>query len=130
MDPSKDDLVEEVKKITEGRGADVVMCSVGGKEITEDGLKALAKGGVLLLLASAPKGTFFEVDLNKLHYDQSIITGSVSYTGSGFRWVMDALGHGLLPLDDLVNHTGPLEKVEDFLSMTSELVGLKKVILF
>jgi L-iditol 2-dehydrogenase len=130
LDPQQSDVLKEVMDITGSRGADAVLCSVGGKKITEDAMGMLKKGGALVLLASAPGGTKFEVDLNKLHYDQSVITGSVSYTGPGYEWTIQALRQGLLDVDALISHSGPLEQTEEFLKMTRDLKGLKKVVLF
>jgi L-iditol 2-dehydrogenase len=129
FNPKKDSVVENILRLTNGKGVDAVLCSVGSKNVTEEGLKMLAKGGTLVLLASAPGGTHFEVDLNKFHYDQSVITGSVSYTGRGYQWMIECLAEGRLDLDVLISHTGPLEDVEKFMSMTADLQGLKKVIL-
>jgi L-iditol 2-dehydrogenase len=130
FDPNQTDVLGEVMRITDSRGADAVLCSVGGMKITEEGMRMLKKGGALVLLASAPGGTKFEVDLNKLHYDQSVITGSVSYTGPGYEWTIQALLRGDLDLDALISHTGPLEQTEEFLKLTRDLKGLKKVVLF
>ena len=130
LDPESDKVTQEVMKLTGDRGADAVLCSVGGKAITEEGMDMLKKGGTLVLLASAPGGTQFEVDLNKLHYDQSIITGSVSYTGPGYQWSMDVLSRGQINADALITNVGPLEDVERFMDMTAKLEGLKKVVLF
>ena len=91
LDPTTEDVVQRVRALTGERGAAGVECPVGGKEVTEQGLAMLSKGGTLVLLASGPGGTKFEVDLNKMHYDQSIITGSVSYTGPGYQWSMELL---------------------------------------
>jgi threonine dehydrogenase-like Zn-dependent dehydrogenase len=107
----------------------VVLCAVGGKAITESALPMLARGGTLVLLASAGGGTRFEVDLNKLHYDQSWITGSVSYTARTYEWAIDLLSRGKLDTDTLISHVGGLPDTQRFLEMTRDLVGLKKVIL-
>jgi threonine dehydrogenase-like Zn-dependent dehydrogenase len=65
-----------------------------------------------------------------MHYDQSVVTGSVSYTGPSYRWALDLLAGHRLDTTTLVTHTGPLESTADFLQMTESAVGLKKVVLF
>jgi 2-desacetyl-2-hydroxyethyl bacteriochlorophyllide A dehydrogenase len=129
LDPSKEDPVDQIRALTGEKGADGIICAVGSSAITEQGLAMLGKGGTLVLLASAPHGTKFEVDLNKLHYDQSVITGSVSYTGASYQWAMDLLSDHKLDTASLITHTGPIEKTADFLEMTEKAIGLKKVIL-
>jgi len=128
LDPGTEDVVQRVRGLTNGRGADGVLCAVGGKALTEDALAMLAKGGALVLLASAPAGTKFEVDLNRLHYGQAVVTGSVSYTGPGYQWSLELLSQGRLDVDTLITAVGPLEETGHFLEMTRALDGLKKVI--
>jgi L-iditol 2-dehydrogenase len=129
LDPSAEDVTQRVEELTSGRGADGVLCAVGGKAITEQALGMVAKGGTVVLLASAPSGTKFEVDLNKLHYDQSVVTGSVSYTSMTYEWCMELLARGKLDVETLITHVGAIEDTQRFLEMTRDLQGLKKVIL-
>lgn len=129
LDPTAQDPVQAVARLTEGRGAEVVLCAVGGKTLTEQALQMLTRGGTLVLLASAGPGIRFAVDLNKLHYDQSFITGSVSYTAATYEWAIDLLTHHQIDTDVLISHVGGLEDTQRFLEMTRDLEGLKKVIL-
>jgi L-iditol 2-dehydrogenase len=128
VDPTHEDAVQTVARVTRGRGADVVLCAVGGKMLTEQALQMVARGGTVVLLASAGSGTRFEVDLNKLHYDQSFITGSVSYTAASYEWSIDLLTRQQLDTDVLISHVGGLQDTQRFLEMTRDLQGLKKVI--
>lgn len=130
LNPETCDVPAQVKEATSGRGANGVLAAVGGKALTETGLAMLGRSGALVLLASALPGTKFEVDLNKMHYDQTSITGSVSYTGPGYQWAIDLLSARQLDVETLVTHTGTLEKVTEFLQWTRDRVGLKKIIEF
>jgi len=129
LDPGKEEIVSRVLELTDGRGADGVLCAVGGKAVTEQAMDLLAKGGRLVLLASAPAGTKFEVDLSRLHYSQAVLTGSVSYTGPGYEWSSQLLRRGSLDVDTLISAVGPLEQTGEFLKMTKNLKGLKKVVM-
>jgi threonine dehydrogenase-like Zn-dependent dehydrogenase len=130
IDPAAEDAVRAVRDLTDGRGVEAVVCSVGGKKVTQDALGMLAPGGTLVLLGSAAGGTTFEVDLNRMHYDQTRVTGSVSYTGPGYQWAVDLLSRGMLDAQALITSQGPLEEVGDFLAQTRDLIGLKKIVLF
>ena len=129
VNPGKDDLLEAVKDYTGGKGADSVLCAVGVKSLTEQGVAMLAKAGRLVLLASGPKGTKIEIDLNDTHYFHPVITGSVSYTPAQFTWVIEQLARGAIDTNLLVTHVGGLEDVEKYLTLTKRQEGLKKVIL-
>ena len=129
LDPTSGDLNKTVLEITNGHGANGVIVAIGSKAIVEQGLSLLRKGGKIVLLASAQSGVKFEVDLNKLHYDQSVIIGSLSYTGPGYLWAIDLLTKNKLATELLITQSGPLEKTQEFLEMTSKRQGIKKVIL-
>lgn len=129
LDPTSADATAAVRDYTAGIGASGVVCAASASGIAEEGLAMLAKGGTLLLLASAQAGTKVEVDLNKMHYDQTVLTGSVSYTASGFLWAIDLLSRGEIKIDPLITHTGGLEQTGEFLDMTKKMVGIKKVVL-
>ncbi len=129
LDPGGEDVISAVKRLTGGRGAEAVLCAVGGKALTEQALQMACKGGTLVLLASAAPGVKFEVDLNKLHYDQSVITGSVSYTRRTYEWAIELLSRGQLDTHTLISHVGSLQDTQRFLEMTRDLQGLKKVIM-
>jgi L-iditol 2-dehydrogenase len=129
VNPKKDDLEAAVERFTDGKGADSILCAIGVKSLTENGIRMLSPGGRMVLLASAQKGTTVEFDLNNMHYFHNVITGSVSYTQEQFVWVMELLTKKLIDTDVLITHVGGLEDVEKFMEMTRDTIGLKKVIL-
>jgi len=68
------DFVAEVKRITAGRGVDVVIDIVGGDYIARD-LDALAVDGRLVCI-SMPRGRVIEVDFGKLFAKRGTITAT------------------------------------------------------
>ncbi len=68
------DFVAEVKRITAGRGVDVVIDIVGGDYIARD-LDALAVDGRLVCI-SMPRGRVIEVDFGKLFAKRGTIAAS------------------------------------------------------
>jgi NADPH2:quinone reductase len=74
IDYNKQDFVAEVKRLTEGRGADVVLDIVGGDYIGRD-LKALATDGRIICL-STRRDRFAEIDLAWLIGKRATILGS------------------------------------------------------
>ena len=68
------DFVAEVKRITAGRGADVVIDIVGGDYVTRN-LDALGLDGRLVCI-SMPRGRVVEVDFGKLFAKRGTITAS------------------------------------------------------
>ncbi|MEO6058278.1 MAG: zinc-binding dehydrogenase [Gemmatimonadales bacterium] len=68
------DVVAEVRRLTEGRGADVVVDSVGEARWAES-LRALRRGG-RLVICGATTGPMVSLDLRRLFWHQWSILGS------------------------------------------------------
>ena len=70
----RDDVVAEVRSLTDGRGADVVVDSVGART-WPDSLRALRRGG-RLVICGATTGPAAAFDLRRLFWHQWSILGS------------------------------------------------------
>lgn len=100
------DVVAEVRRLTDGRGADVVVDSVGQAR-WQDSLRSLRRGG-RLVICGATTGPVISLDLRRLFWHQWSILGStlgsrreyeeiVGLARDGILWpVVD----GTVPLDD------------------------------
>jgi NADPH:quinone reductase len=64
LDYGKENWIDEVNRLTGGKGADVIFDSVGG-DVTEGSLKCIAWGGRLLLVGFS-SGTIAEIPANRL----------------------------------------------------------------
>ncbi|BBB47081.1 zinc-dependent alcohol dehydrogenase [Pelolinea submarina] len=130
VNPQKMDVEKAVKDFTRGEGADSLICAIGIKELSESGIRMMKKGGKIVMLASAGHDTTVEFNLSTLHYNQTVITGSVSYTQASYRWAIDLLSRGEIGTDLLITATGNLDEVGKLLSMTRDHIGIKNVALF
>ncbi len=74
LNPSRDDVVAEVRRLTGGRGADVVVESVG-ERTWDRSLRALARGG-RVVVCGATTGSAASFDLRRLFWRQWSILGS------------------------------------------------------
>ena len=71
---SSSDVVAEVRRFTEGRGADIVVDSIGEAR-WQDSLRALRRGG-RLVICGATTGPMIALDLRRLFWHQWSILGS------------------------------------------------------
>jgi threonine dehydrogenase-like Zn-dependent dehydrogenase len=129
INPQKVDVKETVLDFTGGQGADSVLCAIGIKELSESAVEMVRRGGRIVMLASGGKDVNISFNLNELHYNQTVITGSVSYTNASYLWAMDLLRSGKIGTERLITSTGSLEEVGELLSMTRDHVGIKNVML-
>ena len=99
------DVVAEVRRLTDGRGADVVVDSVGQAR-WQDSLRAMRRGG-RLVICGATTGPMIALDLRRLFWHQWSILGSTLGSRREYAEVV-ALAHEgrLWPL---VDRTVPLE---------------------
>jgi L-iditol 2-dehydrogenase len=130
VNPQHTDVEAAVKDFTQGEGADSLMCAIGIQELSESGIRMMRKGGKIVMLASAGHDTMVAFNLSNLHYNQTVITGSVSYTQASYRWAVDLLSQGRIGTDQLISATGGLDEVGKLLSMTRDHIGIKNVALF
>jgi NADPH:quinone reductase-like Zn-dependent oxidoreductase len=90
-----------VRKLTDGRGVDVVFEHVGANT-WKDSVAALAIGGRLVTCGSTT-GRWGETDLWSLFAKQATLLGSFSSTQDNFRTVLRLVGEGVLsPVIDSV----------------------------
>lgn len=96
-----DDVVAEVRRLTDQRGADVVVENVGAAT-WDRSLKLLARAG-RLVTCGATTGPKVEVDVRRLFWFQWEILGSTMGSAEEYRQIISALGQGhLRPVVDSV----------------------------
>jgi NADPH:quinone reductase-like Zn-dependent oxidoreductase len=109
------DVVAEVRRLTDGRGADVVVDSIGQAR-WQDSLRALRRGG-RLAVCGATSGPMIALDLRRLFWHQWSILGSTLGSRREYAEIV-ALAHDgrLWPTVDravpLADWSGAVERLE------------------
>jgi L-iditol 2-dehydrogenase len=107
LNPKRDDVAEEVKRLTGGRGADVAVEAVGATSPIQTALAALRKGGALTLVGNvSPK---IELPLQVVVSRQIRVTGSCASCGE-FPQCIDLMARGAIQVADLISSRAPLEE--------------------
>ena len=88
------DVPREVRKLTEKRGADVVVDNVG-ESTWQMSLKALCKGG-RLVTCGGTSGPMVVTDVRRLFWNQCTILGSTMGNAAEFAEIVRLLGEGKL----------------------------------
>ena len=123
LDPNECDVVEEIKKRTDGFGADVAFECTGAEAVFHKLLDAVHVGGTVVVTSIWEKPV--QLDLNDVCIPEKKVVGSIAYCGSDFDNVIELLSSGKIPangfitkkiaLDDIVEEgfktlTGPEKK--------------------
>ena len=109
---SKMDLHAEVKKLTEGRGVDVLItaCPVG--QAQADAVALSAKRGRISLFGGLAKETMGFIDSNAIHYKELSIHGVHASTPRQNRDVMEWIAAGTLDVKKYITKVYPLAEIE------------------
>lgn len=102
---NKTDLIEDIRKRTNGKGADVVITATSAPEAPVQAVTMAAKGGRILLFGGLPKDCSPPaLDLNLVHYNALHLIGTTIFAPRHNRIALELLASGKVPADKLITH--------------------------
>jgi L-iditol 2-dehydrogenase len=118
IDASQANVVERVRELTEGRGADAVILAVGGNSLIRTATDAARPGGRILLFAQTQHGEAV-VDPAAICVDEKTLVGSYSASvdlqDESVRFVMNRE----MDLERLISHRFPLAQSPQALDLAA-----------
>src|SRR5437868_4806683 len=118
IDASRTNVVDRVRELTQGRGADAVILAVGGNSLIRIAMDAARPGGRILLFAQTQHGEVV-IDPAAICVDEKTLVGSYSASvdlqQESVRFVMDRE----MELERLVSHRFPLEESTQALKLAA-----------
>jgi L-iditol 2-dehydrogenase len=118
VDASDTNVVERVRELTEGRGADAVILAVGSNNLIRPAMDAARPGGRVLLFAQTQHGEAV-VDPAAICVDEKTLVGSYSASvdlqEESTRFVLN----GEMNLERLISHRFPLRDTTQALDLAS-----------
>lgn len=131
IDTSVYDPVSQVRQLTQGQGADVVIVTAPNPKAQEEALGMAKKGGAVNLFASLPKDSpYLSINSRLIHYGQIALTGASDSTPYHQKIALELLARGKINTDAIITHRFPLEELERGFEAMREKVGLKLVIYY
>ena len=124
LDPTTDDVVSEIKRLTDGRGVDVAIEALGRQETFESALISVRAGGVVSSLGvySGKLVAPYEAIHAGLG-DQRIVTTLCPGGKERMRRLMALVAHGRIDLRPLVTHSFSLEQLPEAFELFSQQAG-------
>ncbi len=130
INASEADLVEEVRKLTAGAGADVIITATPAPVASVQAVEMARKGGRILIFGGLPKDNSKPgVDMNIVHYNALHVIGTTIFAPRHHRLALSFAASGRLPVDKLVTHRFPLAEFKQGATMALEGKVLKAVFL-
>jgi L-iditol 2-dehydrogenase len=103
------DALERVRAWSDGRGADLVMLTVGGEPAFRQALDLTRAGGAIHLFA-ATAGALAQLDLDELYHRELTIQATYSSSPEDLRAALDLLAAGKVRVSGLYSHRLPLDR--------------------
>jgi len=132
VNPSREDPVETVKKLSDGKGVESVIVSISQQEAIEQGLKMVKAGGTVVLFGGAIEGIIARFDPNLIHYGEVTLTGS-TFIGipPNFKILkksLDLISSKRIPVGKLITHRFPLDQIHKAFEVVIRKEGLKVIV--
>lgn len=112
VNSKKVDAVEKIKEFTEGRGADVVFCTTAIPELAADSIQMAGKLGRIVMYSSFHPDNPIELNVNKIHSTEKIVTGAVNANTRDFLVATKLLSAKLINPSLLVSEIVDFENIE------------------
>lgn len=121
INPFTQNTVEEVEKLTDGKGADVVITATSVPSVHEEAQKAAAKRGRISLFGGIPGDGKGYLDSNMIHYKELQVFGVHATTPEYMKEIMKMMEDGELDAKKYIEKTVALEDIEKgFFSIRDE----------
>lgn len=113
INAGKVDSVEEVKRLTSGYGADVVIEAIGLPATWEQALRLVRKGGTVLEFGGCPPGTEIELNAEQLHYGEVTVMGTFHTMPLHFRKALNLIASKTIGVEQLVTRRMKLGNIKE-----------------
>lgn len=119
FDPAESDLLVEMRRRTENRGADAVLLAAPSPALVPEGLSIARPGGRVLLFAHNDPVLQLNFPAAAVGIEEKEILGSYSASVDEQEESRALVFSGKLPLRDLISHRFPLERIADALDLAA-----------
>ncbi|HEY8721020.1 zinc-dependent dehydrogenase [Pengzhenrongella sp.] len=126
---AEEDPIEAVRKLTDGRGADVVITAAASGVAQEQALQMVARQGRISFFGGLPKDKpTITLDSNLVHYRELMIIGANGSSPTHNKRALAMIADGSVPVLDLITHRLPLEQVLEGIGIVSRGEAIKVTI--
>jgi L-iditol 2-dehydrogenase len=123
------DMVEEVLRLTDGRGVDVVITAAASGKAQEDGVRMAARQGRISLFGGLPKtAPTITLDSNLVHYRELTVVGVNGSSPAHNKQALELIASGKVPVKDLITHRMTLDQVPDAIATVAAGDAIKVTI--
>jgi L-iditol 2-dehydrogenase len=123
------DPIEEVLRLTDGRGADVIITAAASGKAQEQAIQMAARQGRISFFGGLPKDNpTITCDSNLVHYRELMIVGANGSSPAHNAEALNLVATGAVPVADLITHRLPLESAIDAFGIVARGEAIKVTI--
>lgn len=108
-----EDVQRQVRALTNGYGADIVIEAVGQPETWQLSVKLVRRGGIVNFFGGCPNDTRVNLETSLLHYSEISCVASFHHTPAYIQKALDIVTKGHITARDFVNKQEPLDNLLD-----------------
>jgi len=121
-------LIEQVRELTDGMGADVVVSAAGlDATVLEEALQMSAKQGQILYFAATLSDPA-TLNLDVIHYKELRLIGTHDSTRADYEKAVALMQSGNIEVGPVISHRYPLEQIYEAFSFAEKRGGLKVMV--
>ncbi|HUV06095.1 MAG TPA: alcohol dehydrogenase catalytic domain-containing protein [Spirochaetia bacterium] len=129
IDAASQDPVEEVRRITEGLGADVAIIANPVAKTQEQGVEAVRKRGRVILFGGLPNTKpMTALNSNLIHYNEITVVGAFSYPAPMHEMALRVIGEGKIQAEKYIDKIVPLEGIVEGIDSAESGQAMKVVV--
>ncbi len=127
---AKEYTPEKLKELNGGRLADIVILCAGASQATEQALKSVDRGGVVLFFSAANQGTKISLDINEQFWRNEItLTSSYAASPQEHLEALRLISDGKVKVKEMITHRFGLTETGSGFKLVADGRGSTKVII-
>lgn len=128
VDPTAEDLKAIVARETDGLGADKVIVAIGVPRLANDAIGLVRHRGAISLFAGFSAGEMGTLDVNAIHYNEIVVTGSFGLGRLQFEKSLAMIASGRLEVESMLTHRFELSEISTALETAERGDAIKVAI--
>lgn len=129
IDVAGQNVVAEVMRLTDGLGADVVVCANPVSATQTQAVEMARRGGRVVLFGGLPKANpMVNLNANLIHYGEKVVLGAFSYHPSYHEEALRVLARQVVCAGKLITHVLPLSRIGEAFAIAASGEALKVMV--
>lgn len=129
VDPVNEDLQTIVRQYTDGLGADKLIVAIGVARLANDALSLVRNRGKISLFAGFSSADMATMDVNLIHYNELVITGSFGLNRIQFEKSLAMIASGQIEVDSMLTHRFQLKDIVAALTTAEQGSAMKVAVI-